>query len=161
MTSGRFWLITTGLALTATAVAAGCGNSGAPCTTCAPIEGRYPLEFEAGTVPADCASLGVALPQGPLDIQRSGSGLAATLAGVELEGTLFQSNDFNLLGAQSSLDGGSTQFSLSGRYTPAALDGGTGSISGSFTGTYARGSAQGTRRCSIFRGYTATQGGQP
>jgi hypothetical protein len=161
MTSGRFWLIATGLALTATAVAAGCGNVGAPCTTCAPIEGRYPLEFEAGSLPADCASLGVGMPQGPLDIQRSGAGLTATLDGVPMEGTLFQSNDFSLLGAQAALDGGSTQFSLSGRYTPTARDGGTGSISGSFTGSYARGSAQGTRRCAIFRGYTATQQGQP
>lgn len=161
MTFGRFWMIATGLALTATAVATGCGNGGSPCTTCAPIEGRYPLVFEAGSLPADCASLGVGLPQGPLDIQRSGPGLAATLDGVPLEGTLFQSNDFNLLGASSGLDGGSTQFSVSGRYTPALQDGGTGSLSGSFTGTYARGSAQGTRRCSVFRGYTATQGGQP
>lgn len=161
MTSGRFWLIATAAGLTATAVAAGCGDNGAPCTTCPPIEGRYPLEFEAGTLPADCTSLGVGLPQGALDIQRSGSGLTATMDGVPMEGTLFQSNDFSLLGAQSGLDGGSTQFSLSGRYTPGRLDGGTGSIAGSFTGTYARGSAQGTRRCSIFRGYTATQQGQP
>jgi hypothetical protein len=161
MTSGRFWLIAAALVTTATAVAAGCGDSGAPCTTCPPIEGRYALEFEAGTIPADCASLGVGLPQGPLDIQRTGAGLTATLEGVPMEGTLYQTYDFSLLGTQPSLDGGSTQFTVSGRYTPTRVDGGMGSISGSFTGTYARGSAQGTRRCSVFRAYTAAQDGQP
>jgi len=161
MTSGRFWLIAATLATTATALAAGCGDSGAPCKTCPPIEGRYALEFEPGAIPADCTSLGVGLPQGALDIQRAGAGLTATLDGVPLEGTVYQSFDFNLLGTQSALDGGSTQLSLSGRYTPGRLDGGTGAIAGSFTGTYARGSAQGTRRCSIFRAYTAAQGGQP
>jgi hypothetical protein len=161
MNSGRFWLIAAAFAITATALAAGCGDNGAPCTTCPSMEGRYPLEFEGGTIPADCASLGVELPKGPLDIQRTGSGLTATLDGVPLEGTVYQTFDFTLLGTQAALDGGSTQFSVNGRYAPGRTDGGTGGISGTFTGTYARGSAQGTRRCSIFRGYTATQGGQP
>jgi len=161
MTSGRFCLLAAALAISATALSAGCGNGGSPCTTCPPIEGRYALQFAAGAIPADCTSLGVELPQGPLEIQRSGGGLTATLDGVTMEGTVYQSFDFNLLGAQSALDGGSTQYSVSGRYTPGRADGGTGGISGSFTGTYARGSAQGTRRCSIIRAYTAAQGGQP
>jgi hypothetical protein len=161
MTTGRFWLIAAALATTATALAAGCGDNGAPCTTCPPVEGRYTVAFEPGTIPADCASLGVGLPQGPLDIQRTGAGLTATLDGVPMEGTVYQTFDFTLLGTQAGLDGGSTQFSLSGRYTPGRLDGGTGALAGSFTGAYARGSAQGTRRCSLYRAYTAAQGGQP
>ncbi len=73
MTSGRFWLIVAALASPLVAAAVGCGSNGGPCTTCPPIEGRYPLEFAAGDVPADCASLGVLLPRGPLDIRRAGS----------------------------------------------------------------------------------------
>jgi hypothetical protein len=161
MTSGRFWLIAAAFATTTTALAAGCGDNSAPCTTCPPIEGRYPLQFAEGAIPAECAALGVGLPQGPLDIQRTGAGLTATLEGVPMEGTLYQTFDFTLLGTQPQLDGGSTQFSLSGRYTPGRADGGTGGISGSFTGNYARGSTQGTSRCAIFRAYTAAQGGQP
>ncbi|MFL5347389.1 MAG: hypothetical protein ACJ8AT_21605 [Hyalangium sp.] len=157
MTSGRFWLIAAALASPALAAIA-CGGGGAPCTTCAPIEGRYPLEFAAGAVPADCASLNVALPRGPLDIQRAGSQLTATLDNVPLQGTLFQSSDFNLLGSQAAQDGGSTtQFAFSGSYTPGRADGGTGSLSGSFTGTYSRPSPQGTGRCTLPRAYTATQ----
>ncbi len=75
-----------------------------------------------------------------------------------MQGTVFQSSDFNLLGSQAALDGGSsTQFALSGTYTPGHPDGGTGQISGSLTGTYTRPSAQGTNRCSLSRAYTATQ----
>ncbi|WP_224366452.1 hypothetical protein [Hyalangium versicolor] len=165
MTSGRFWVIATTLASTAVAVAIGCGEDGAPCTACPSIEGRYPLEFAAGSLPAECTSLGVTLPKGPLEIQHTGSQLNATLDAVGLQGTLFQNYSFTLLGSQSATDGGTTQFSLSGTYIPGradgGTDGGTGQLSGSFTGTYTRPSAQGTARCSLVRAYTATQNGQP
>jgi hypothetical protein len=162
MTSGRFWLLALLLGGAAMAAAAGCNGGGAPCTKCPPMEGRYMLQFTAGPLPADCVSLAVNLPQGPLDIQRAGSGLTATLEGVELQGTAFQSFDFNLLGIDTRPDGGSTQFSFSGRYTPGQADGGTGQIAGTFTGDYARESAQGLSRCSIIRDYTAAQQrGQP
>ena len=96
---------------------------------CAPVEGRYPLGFEAGTLPADCTSLGVGLPQGPLDIQQPGSGARRRRwTAWPMEGTLYQGNDFSLLGTQAALDGGTTQFSMSGRYTQSVLDGGTGSL---------------------------------
>jgi hypothetical protein len=150
------------LVSTAFAVAAGCGGStGAPCTSCAPIEGRYPLEFAAGTLPEDCAALGVDLPRGPLVIQRMGNGLNATLETVPMQGTLYQSAEFTLLGNQTGDGGSTTQFSLTGTYTPGQADGGTGKLSGSFTGTYNRPSPQGMSRCSLFRPYTATQNGQP
>lgn len=161
MTSGRFWLIAAALAATAVAFSAACGGSGSPCTSCPPMEGRYTVEFAAGAIPEDCAALGVTLPRGPLDIQRAGAGLTATWDEVELEGTLYQSLDFSLLGTEAELDGGRTQFSVSGRYMPGSADGGVGAISGSFTGAYTRGSAQGPRNCSIFRAYTAAQQRQP
>jgi hypothetical protein len=161
MISGRFWLMATTVVGTAVAAASGCGGGHTPCTSCPPIDGRYPLEFSAGTLPANCASLSVTLPQGPLDIQHTGNLVTATLDGVEMQGTLYQSFDFTLLGSQPPMDGGSTQFSISGIYTPGSADGGSGKISGSFTGNYTRPSAQGASSCSIFRAYTATQQGQP
>jgi hypothetical protein len=162
MTSGRFWPIAAALTVSAVALSAACGGgSGSPCTSCPPMEGTYTVEFAAGELPAECATLGVTLPQGPLDIQRAGGGLTATWEGVELQGTLYQSLDFNLLGTEAQLDGGRTQFSLNGRYTPGSMDGGVGSLSGSFTGSYTRGSAQGPRNCSILRAYTAAQQRQP
>ena len=161
MTSGRFWLIAAALAATAVAFSTACGGSGAVCTSCPSMEGRYTVEFAAGAIPADCTALGVTLPQGPLDIQRSGGGLTATWEEVELEGTLYQSLDFNLLGTQAEPDGGRTQFSVSGRYAPGSTDGGVGTLSGSFTGSYTRAAAQGPRNCSIFRAYTAAQQRQP
>lgn len=157
MTSGRFWLIAAALA-TPAIVAIACGGNNAPCSTCAPIEGHYPLEFAAGDVPTECASLGVALPKGALDIQRAGSQITATLDDVPMQGTLFQSSEFNLLGTQAATDGGSgTQFAFSGTYTPGRPDAGTGHLSGSFTGTYTRPSPQGSGHCTLPRAYTATQ----
>jgi hypothetical protein len=161
MTSKRFGLIAAALVSAAVAAASGCGSGGTPCKSCPPIEGRYPLTFAAGTVPANCTSLGVALPRGPLDIQRAGGQLTASLDEVELQGSVYQTLEFTLLGTQATLDGGTTQFSLNGTYTPGHPDGGTGQIAGSFTGTYSRGSAQGASNCTLFRAYTAAQQGQP
>lgn len=161
MTSGRFWLRAAALTATAAASFAACGGGGAPCTSCPPLEGRYTVEFAAGELPDECMELGVGLPQGGLDIHRAGAALTATWEEVALQGTLYQSLDFTLLGTDTRLDGGSTQFSLSGRYTPGSADGGLGAISGTFTGSYTRGAAQGTRRCSLYRAYTATQQRQP
>lgn len=163
MTSGRFWLVAASLAGTAFAAAAGCGGStSAPCTTCAPVEGHYPLQFASGTLPQECVSLGVDLPKGALEIQRTGNALNATLDTVPMQGTLYQNSEFTLLGSQTQLDGGSsTQFSLTATYTAGRADGGTGQLAGSFTGTYNRPSPQGTSRCTLMRSYTATQNGQP
>jgi hypothetical protein len=162
MNSGRFWLIVAALAITAVAMSAACGNSGgAPCTNCPAMEGRYMVQFAAGTDPEECATLGVPLPRGPLDIERAGAALTAHWEAIELQGTLYQSNDFTLLGTDAELDGGRTTFSLSGRYAPGSTDGGLGMISGTFTGTYTRGSPQGPQDCSHFRPYTAAQQQQP
>jgi hypothetical protein len=161
MTSGRLWLIAAALSTTAVALSAACGASGSPCTSCPPLEGRYTVAFAAGETPDDCAALGVTLPQGPLDIQRAGAGLTATWEEVELQGTLYQSLDFTLLGAEVPLDGGRTQFSLNGRYMPGSADGGVGALSGSFSGSYTRASPQGQSDCSIVRPFTAAQHRQP
>jgi hypothetical protein len=162
MNSERFWLVAALLASTAFAAAAGCdGSTSAPCTSCAPIEGRYPLQFASGTLPEDCAALGVDLPRGLLEIQRMGNALNATLETVPMQGTLYQNAEFTLLGSQTATDGGTTQFSLTGMYIPGPTDGGAGQLSGSFTGTYNRPSPQGMSRCSLIRPYTATQLGQP
>lgn len=162
MNSGRFWLIVAALATTAMALSAACGSGGgAPCTNCPPMEGRYVVAFAAVTSPDECAPLGVFLPRGPLDIERAGAALTATWDAIEMQGTLYQSYDFTLLGTDAELDGGRTTFSLNGRYTPGSTDGGIGTLSGSFTGTYTRGSPQGPQDCSLFRPYTAAQQRQP
>jgi hypothetical protein len=157
MNSGRFWLVAATLVLTVVILSPGCGdNGGSPCTNCPPIEGRYELEFAAGALPADCTALGVQLPKGPLEIERTGPQLNATVDGVELQGTLFQSYDFSLLSTATAADGGTDTLNFSGRYIPTLRDGGTPQITGSFTGTYSRTPPQGTRRCTLSRGYTAT-----
>jgi hypothetical protein len=156
MTCGRFWLFTPALWSAAVALSAGCGNGVLPCTDCPPLEGRYSLEFADGATPAECTTLGVRLPEGPLELQRTGSQLTTTLGGVALQGTLYQTYDFNLLGTQGEASGGSTSLNLSGRYAPGPTDGGAGRLSGTFTGTYTRPSAQGTLRCTLSRPYTAT-----
>ncbi len=161
MNSGRFWLIVATLAGTTATLSGGCGESAAPCTTCPPIEGRYALEYGAGTIPPDCTALAVALPEGPLDIQRVGSQLSGSVDGVALQGTVFSTYDFSLVSTVGPTDGGTDTLSFSGRYASARGDGGTGQLAGSFSGTYSRNTPQGTRRCSLTRPFTATQQGQP
>ncbi|HVG60043.1 MAG TPA: hypothetical protein VNA24_15910 [Hyalangium sp.] len=162
MNSGRFVLIIAALATSAIALSAACGNEGgSPCTDCPPMEGRYVVAFAAVTNPDECAPLGVFLPRGPLDIGRAGSALTAHWDGMEMQGTLYQSLDFNLLGTDAQLDGGRTTFSVNGRYAPGSTDGGMGMISGTFTGTYTRGTPQGPQDCALFRPITAAQQGQP
>lgn len=158
MTSGRFWLIAATLAGTAAAMASGCGDDNVePCTACPAMEGRYTVEFAEGTLPAECTSLGIQLPQGALEMNRVGSQLNATLDGVPLQGTVFTTYDFNLAGARGPMDGGTDTYSLTGRYVPALMDGGTGSLTGTFSGNYTRTTPTGAQRCALGRPYTATQ----
>ncbi|HEX8701124.1 MAG TPA: hypothetical protein VF815_19925 [Myxococcaceae bacterium] len=158
MNSGRFWLIAAVLAGTAFIVSPGCGSgTSAPCSTCPAIEGTYELEFAPGALPADCTAIGVQLPRGPLEIERTGPNLSASLDGVALSGTLFQSYDFTLLSSSGPGDGGTDTFTLNGRYIPQVTDGGTAQLTGTFSGNYSRTPPQGTRRCTLTRSYTATQ----
>ncbi|MDY7227985.1 hypothetical protein [Hyalangium rubrum] len=158
MTSGRFCLIAVTLAGTAVALSPGCGDSNVePCTTCPPIEGRYTLEFAEGALPAECNPLSIELPEGPLEVNRAGSQLTGTVDGVALQGTVYQTYDFSLVGARTPTDGGTETYSFSGRYVPARMDGGTGQLTGSFNGNYSRTLPTGAQRCAVGRAYTATQ----
>jgi hypothetical protein len=167
MTSGRFWPLPAALAgALALLLAPGCGeNVGQPCTTqCGQIEGSYELHLGDAGVPADCANLGVRLPEGPLAITRAGAQLGGSVEGVTMRGTLYQSGDFTLLGSRAgSPDGGtgdSTSFSFNGRFQAAREDAGTpASLAGTFNGTYTRSGGPGgaARTCTVNRPYTATR----
>lgn len=164
MTSGRFPLPTFPLVL-AGALALGAsacnGGSSAGCIQCAPMEGRYTLEMDPGTNPPACSDIPVTLPEGPLDVSRQNSDLTAELDGLTLRGTLYQTNDFSLVG--SSLGGedggipGLDSANLSGRYVPGVGDGGVPKLVGDWLGNFSSTSAGGTKRCSVTRSFTATR----
>jgi hypothetical protein len=120
------------------------------------MEGRYALVFAEGTVPAACASEGVGLPQGPLELQRSGSQLTGSMEGVALQGSVYVNSTFQLLGSQG-LDGGSDSLNFSGSYSAGGPDGGPqAQLTGSLTRGFTRaGSA--TAPCSLVRSFTATR----
>ncbi|WP_375765365.1 hypothetical protein NR798_27010 [Archangium gephyra] len=104
----------------------------------------------------------MALPQGPLDVSRQGSEVAATLDGMTLRGTLFQTYDFSLVGDSlgQATDGGTRgpdSAILSGRYIPAIGDGGVPRLVGDWQGTYSSTTGSNTRRCSVTRPFTATR----
>ncbi|WNG47948.1 hypothetical protein F0U60_30260 [Archangium minus] len=171
MTSGRFRfptfsLITLGaLMLTASACD---GGSSQGCTQCPPIEGRYTLELDPGTTPASCSGVSVVLPKGPIEVSQQGSNVTATLDGLTLRGTLYSTNDFNLMGfGTSQMDGGTGQMdggtsgpesaSLTGSYVPAVGDGGVPRLEGDWQGNFSSTSSGTTRRCSVTRPFTATR----
>ena len=141
--------------------AAGCGGSSQGCLQCSPIDGRYALEFGTGMTPGTCQGVTVTLPQGALDMTRQGSELSATLEGVTLRGTLYETNDFNLLGSRvGNMDGGTAGLeseSLSGRYVAGVGDGGVDRLIGDWQGNFASTSTGGPRRCSVTRPFTATR----
>lgn len=181
MTSGRFWLLgaasASALALTA---AAGCSGSGLqPCdsTNCASIEGRYALSFEQGTFTdtGSCGEVPVELPDG-LSITRSVSQLTGQLdEGQTLNGTLFNNNEFSLLGSgRATPDAGvgdTLSANFSGSYSPprgggTGADGGTpagdggvvtAQLSGTFNGTRTRSGGGSSQSCQVTRRFTATR----
>ncbi|HEX8441331.1 hypothetical protein [Archangium sp.] len=163
MTSGRFWFPTCTLLLVGALLAAsqGCGGGGGePCSECPPIEGRYALELQEGPLPAACDGLTVVLPEGPLDMARQGSAVAAMLDGMTLRGTLYSTYNFNLvgssLGAADGGIGGPESASLTGRYIPVLRDGGVPRLEGNWQGNFSGTSGGGTRRCAVTRSFTAT-----
>ncbi len=161
MTSGRFWFPTFALTGAALLASVGCSGSSQGCLQCPPLEGRYDLAFDPGTIPTSCNGVSVALPEGPLEVQRQGSDVTATLDGVSLRGTLYDTYDFGLVGAGAEQTDGGTggpeSSSLNGRYIPAVGDGGVPKLLGDWQGNFASSSAGGIRRCSVTRSFTATR----
>ena len=165
MTSGRFQLPTFPLVLVgalALGTSACNGGSTAGCTQCAPMEGRYSLELDPGTNPPTCSGIPVTLPEGPLAVSRQDSDISAELDGLTLRGTLYQTNDFSLVGSRLGEDDGGTpgldSASLSGRYVPGAGDGGVPKLVGDWQGNFSSTSTGGgTKRYSVTRSFTATR----
>lgn len=164
MTSGRFRFPTFPLTLAgALLLAPGCGGgSSQGCIECPPMEGRYGLELEPGTTPSSCDGVTVTLPEGPLEVSRQGSEVAATLDGLTLRGTLYQTYDFSLVGNSlgQETDGGTRwpdSAILSGRYIPAIGDGGVPRLVGDWQGNFSSTTAGNIRRCSVTRSFTATR----
>ncbi|MET0405399.1 MAG: hypothetical protein ABW123_23485 [Cystobacter sp.] len=164
MTTGRIHLLGGVIGLVGLALAAGCGGSPQGCSQCSPIDGRYDVALGAGVTPASCQGVTVTLPEGPLEVARQGGELTASLDGLTLHGTLYQTNDFNLLGTRAGSppgDGGTAvgpeSASLSGRYVAGIGDGGVDSLIGDWQGNFVSTSTGGTRRCSVTRPFTATR----
>ncbi|WP_257446930.1 hypothetical protein [Archangium lipolyticum] len=163
MTSGRFWFPTFVLSFTGAVLLAssGCGGTSRGCLQCPPMEGRYALELSPGTLPSSCNGVTVELPEGPLEVARQGGDITATLDGVTLRGTLYDTYDFGLVGGGAEPTDGGTggpeSSSLTGRYIPAVGDGGVPRLEGDWQGNFASSSAGGPRRCSVTRSFTATR----
>ncbi len=160
MTSGRFWLACTTFTVTLALLASpGCGGSSLACTQCPPIEGSYALELGQEGPPSACSVQDEELPAGPLEMERAGSHVTATLDGMTLSGTLYVTYDFNLVGIRTGAADGGTEgpesASISGRYIPAIGDGGVPRLVGTWQGSYAETTGGASQRCTVTRSFTA------
>ncbi|QDE90914.1 hypothetical protein BHS06_19155 [Myxococcus xanthus] len=156
MTSGRFAPFFAGLLLLTTG---GCGGEAARCTECPAVEGRYRLQFDTSAgVPPECALLGVEVPTGEvLDIARSGENLTSRLAGVPVRGTITAQGTFLMTGTGVPSVNRTDTLTLTGSYLAPLTDGGTASINGVLTGSYARASDTGGQRCTVSSPFSATR----
>jgi hypothetical protein len=66
------------------------------------MEGTYTLVLQETGGSSSCGNQTVALPSGPLDVQRVDSQLTATLEGYTLQGTLYATSEFALQGLLSA-----------------------------------------------------------
>ena len=125
------------LFLAVLACAPSCGDA-RPCSSCPAVAGTYALtlgEFQ-GSGEA-CATLPPPAAPTSLTLLQSGSVLRATIAGESYSGTLLDTYDFSLLGAERAVDGGTEDLHVRGRFIPGAADSGT--LRGSFDTTSRRG----------------------
>ncbi|NOJ87821.1 hypothetical protein HNV26_19690 [Myxococcus xanthus] len=138
---------------------AGCGGEAPRCTDCPAVEGRYRLQFDTSAgVPPECALLGVEVPTGEvLDITRSGENLTSRLAGVPVRGTITAQGTFLMTGTGVPSANRTDTLTLTGSYLAPLTDGGTASINGVLTGSYARASDTGGQRCTVSSPFSATR----
>jgi hypothetical protein len=146
--------------LAGAALAAACGTANRVCfQSCPPMEGRWRVVFESGSVPADCQAIDAAPVDGELSVTRQGAALTATFGGTELTGTLYESFDFSLNGQSTPNGGGLDAISFRGRYVPSS-DGGTAGaqLTGVHDVTLTRTRAVGGNiTCRYVRDYTASR----
>lgn len=98
------------------AMGPGCGEPNPVCNDCPDLQGAWTLQFDL-TEPEPCAD-GTAVGSGALDLTQVGSSLRATIGGVELQGTIFQSWDFSLNGSAPTAEAGGLEVlhSLTGKF---------------------------------------------
>jgi len=123
--------------LAALALGVGCGDA-RPCSSCPLVGGTYALtlgEFQGSS--EACATLLPPPAPTSLTLLQSGSVLRATIGGESYSGTLLDTYDFSLLGAERQVDGGTEDLHVRGRFIPGAADSGT--LRGSFDTTSRRG----------------------
>ena len=164
MNTGRFPLRCGSIFLLSLAA---CGGGAPPCPTCPPLEGRYALVLDTASTPETCPGVTVTQPRGPLELARQGIEVSGSLEGLVLGGTVNTAGDFTLQGSRvEPTDGGVAgpeSVSLTGRYLPAASDGGTGSdgggarLQGQWVGYFQTTSAGTVRQCTLARPFTATR----
>jgi len=159
--SPRAFSLAAAAAAVALGAAAACSAGNAACfRSCPPLEGQWLVAFEPATDPAECRQLGLTVSDGELAVTRQTSQLAATFAGQELTGTVYDTWDFALDG-QAIPDGGVDAYSFRGRFSPGR-DGGGGAdggdrLSGQYDATLRRPGPQGTVTCRMVRSYSAVR----
>lgn len=132
---------------------AGCGAQSSPCSVCPALEGTYAMQWSAPMLSGSCSAELLATPLN-LVLTRAGSRLITSFGGYRLEGTLFDSLDFNLSSLNALADAGSESVRLQGFATApgSRADGG-----GDAPRLEGRLTVQGQADCSLTRQFTGVR----
>lgn len=137
-------------------------STGAPCSSCPKMEGRYAMTYKDPTVESpDCAT--VTSPPGPLTIEitRSGAEIRSTFNGTPARGMLQDTSDFSLLGTaepDGGTDGGSqTTLTLRGFYLPEKRRGEDGGEPAQLVAKWVTHTERGAKLCDAERPATGVK----
>jgi hypothetical protein len=146
-------------ALSMVVLVAACGNA-RPCTSCPKMEGNWVFGYSVKPVEGDCANVAVYTPPGTMTFTQYGASIYTTAGGNEINGTLYDDNQFILRGQVFSGDGGSLSLYWRGEFIAGSStlpDGGSNPNDAQLSGTFTASVRGSTAECRMPADFTAVR----
>jgi hypothetical protein len=146
-------------ALVVAGLAAACGNT-RPCTQCPKMEGNWVFGYSVKAPEGECANVPVFTPPGAMTFTQTGAGIYTSAGGNEVNGTLYDDNQFILRGQVFNSDGGSLSLYWRGDFVAGSStlpDGGSNPNDAQLSGTFQASVRTSTSECRMPADFTAVR----